>query len=427
VVIIRIIHIFVFVIVIYYSNFVFGSQIYDYETEKFIEKINNEILSVNNYKKKIHFRIIDDETPNAFINHNNELFISSGLIVNAPDYVAFLAVLAHEIGHLEKYHIAKKKDSIENLKSINALGSLTIIAGSLISNNPEMINALTVNQVGINNFYINFSKDQEREADLYAIETLNKLNLSPNSVKQLLKILEKEALSKGFNEDMQKFSTHPIFRERYTIIDEKKNEGEKTFNTKLNDEFNFIKAKFLGYSRNEKKIKLSKHPEKYYKAIKNSKSGNLFLSLKLLNELIVLYPQNIYLIETKADILISYGYKNEAIKFYEKVLNFYPDNKYAQLRIFNNKDLEELTYNQKDDLFNKNINLLFHFQNNNKIISKFFKLANYLNKKNWVDFFNLIKNKNKTKKSNYDNKLKNIKNKTNDNNLIKLINIMHKK
>ena len=43
-------------------------------------------------------------------------------------------------------------------------------------------------------------------------------------------------------------------------------------------------------------------------------------SLKKINNLITIYPSNFYLIETKADILFSYGYTEEALKFYTKIL-----------------------------------------------------------------------------------------------------------
>ena len=68
------------------------------------------------------------------------------------------------------------------------------------------MSALAVNQVGINNFYLGFSKDQEREADYYAIETLNKLSLSSNSIIKLLQILESNAINRGIGEELQKFS-----------------------------------------------------------------------------------------------------------------------------------------------------------------------------------------------------------------------------
>ena len=36
----------------------------------------------------------------------------------------FLGVLAHEIGHIEKYHVSKRKTEIKNLKNINSYGNL---------------------------------------------------------------------------------------------------------------------------------------------------------------------------------------------------------------------------------------------------------------------------------------------------------------
>ena len=420
-VIIRILNFFIFLFLINIANNVLSSGIIDYETESYIKKINQEILSVNNYEKEINFKIIIDRNPNAFINQDNILFISSGLIIDSPDYVAFLGVLAHEIGHLEKYHISKRKESIQSLKSINALGNLSIIAGSLISNNPEMISALTVNQVGINNFYLGFSKDQEREADYYAIETLNKLSLSSNSIIKLLQILESNAINRGISEELQKFSTHPIFKERYQIITEKKIDKKNKFNEKLNDEFNFIKAKFLGYSEIEGNFSFKKYHQEYYESIKLSKSGNLLDSLRLLNKLILQFPDNVYLVETKADILISYGYKKEAIKFYKKVLDVIPDNNYAKLRIFLNLDIDSLNNNQKKQLFNEYINLLFDFPKSIKIKGKYNKLSYDLKKKNWIDYFSLVNNNKNLDKNIYNNKMEELMKKTNDTKLIKLI------
>ena len=73
----------------------------------------------------------------------------------------------------------KQPLSIQKLRTLDMLGTLSIIAGTIVSNNPEIIQSLVINKIGINDFYINFSKDQEREADHYAIETLNKLALAP--------------------------------------------------------------------------------------------------------------------------------------------------------------------------------------------------------------------------------------------------------
>ena len=111
-----------FLIFIIYFTLIFSKnisavQIFDYHTENFINKINSDILTVNSYDKKIKFRIYKDDFPNAYVTEDNIIYLSSGLLTYSPNYVSLLGVLAHEIGHLEKYHVSKRKAEIRKIKS----------------------------------------------------------------------------------------------------------------------------------------------------------------------------------------------------------------------------------------------------------------------------------------------------------------------
>ena len=415
---------FLFFLNILISTKIYGSIILDYETEEFLKKINNLIISVNDFGNDIKFKIILDENINAFVNQNNEIFISSGLIKNAPSYVALLGVLSHEIGHIEKYHITKRKKSLKNLQSIQALSTLSIIAGSIVSENPEVIQGLAVNQFGIHNYYIGFSKDQEREADHYTIETLNKLNLPPDSLIKLLKILQTEQLKHGSTEDYKKFSTHPVYKERYDIINERKNIKKSNINMELEKEFNFIKAKFIGYSSDDdiefKKL-LPKEFINYSKAILYARKGDLKKSLKLLNNFINDNKENYFLYETKADILMSYGYNKQAIKFYEKTLTKFPKNKYAQLAIFNNTNIDNFSIEEKIQSFEDNLDLLFQFPYSEILYLNFYNLSVDIKKTNWSNFLNLYKNKKNINEEEYNKQINNLIRIDNDKKLNKLL------
>ena len=203
---------------------------------------------VNNFKKDIKISVIRDDNPNAFVFTENRLIISSGLIEQAPDYVSLLAVLAHEVGHLHYFHLEKRENSLEQLSKLNLLTNIATITGGILANDPQILAGSIAGKANINNFYLSFSREQEREADLFSIETLQKLKLPANSVKELLKILEQNALSKGYDEEFQKFSTHPIFRERYQMIDNNALNEKFDYDENTQDEFNFIKAKFLGFN-----------------------------------------------------------------------------------------------------------------------------------------------------------------------------------
>ena len=159
-----------FVIIFFFSK-VNAVTIYDHEIEKFISDL---IFITYSNDNSIKFSIILDDQPNAFINEKNTIYFTTGLLkyINSPE--ALIGVIAHEIGHIENYHFSKRKKSIKNLKLINNLGNLSAIASSIITKNPNiLIQTSVANQLSIQNYYSSFSKNQEKEADLFAINRLN--------------------------------------------------------------------------------------------------------------------------------------------------------------------------------------------------------------------------------------------------------------
>ena len=413
---------YIFFSVLFFSNFSLSSQIFDYETEIFLNKLIIDIKAVNKFNKNIKVHIIKDDNPNAFVIPKNKLIVSSGLLEQSPDYVSLLAVLAHEVGHLEYFHLEKRKDTLEKFSKLNLITNLALISGSILTQDPEVLSGTMASQVNINNFYLSFSREQEREADLYSIKTLQKLNLPSESVKELIKILEKNALNKGFDENYQKFSTHTIFKERYEIIDNNSNNKKFNFNIDIQDEFNFIKAKFMAYNDTLNLTNLNDDHKTYYDSISSSESGNLIISLKKLNFLIKKFPKNTFFLETKADILRSHGYLNESVKFYKIVSNKYPDNYYIKYKIFLDTNMQNMQLNNKINFFYQNLNLIIQFPKNKYIINKFIEIAKDLEKIYWINFFNTISDTNYKDMKELQKKLNNLSKETNEIKLKKIIN-----
>ncbi len=399
-----------------------SSQILDYETEIFFSELINKIKKVNNIQKEIKFRILSEENINAFVDENEVINITSALIEYSPDYVAILSVLAHEIGHIDNNHIKIRKSKSNNVNNFKDISNLSIIAGSMISGNPELLQGFALSSATISNIYINFSKDQETEADLYALNTLKKLNIQSVSIIELLRIIEKNALEKGLTKEKQKTSTHPYFEDRIDLIKYINKDKKDRINHEDETKFKFIQAKFLGYNGNIAEIKKLKNPYKEYAiSILEAKNGNLYESLLKLNTLIKNNKNNFYFIETKADILFSYGFTKQSIEFYEIVLKNLPNNLYAQIRKFSNIDFSILPIENVNDLFERNINLIMKFYNNKNIILIYLKLSEQTKRKDWIKFLDFWIN---SEKDNNDNLKKNLEifKKTNDKELLKLIN-----
>ena len=141
-------------------------------------------------------------------------------------------------------------------------------------------------------------------------------------------------MSKGFDEEYQKFSTHPIFKERYQIIDNNALSDRFNYSENIQNEFNFIKAKFLGFNDKSSFSALKNDHKIYFESINKSNLGNLQSSLEKINFLINKYPEYLFLLETKGDILRSHGFISESLEFYKIVLRKYPNNHYIKYRLF---------------------------------------------------------------------------------------------
>ncbi len=405
----------------------FASQILDYETEKLIYDIIADIKKVNKIKKKIFFRINDNDEINAFVDETNTVHINSGLIQYSDDYVALLSVLAHEIGHIDLNHVSVRKKVLEDNKRNNDLTLLTVIAGSFMTQRPEFIQGSIVSSAAISNRYINFSKEQEIEADIYALKTLTLLNTNSNSVINLLKTIEQKLLEKGFSKDMQRISTHPYFKDRVQLIKFFEKNKNNNFNDDYNQRFNFIKAKFIGYSNINYKLSDLEEPFKTYaKSIRYSKNGDLKMSLKNLNNIIKQNSKNGFLLETKADILFSHGFTKEAVKFYKKNLKYYPYNFYAKIRIFENIKTENLSEYELMTIFQENKDLLFRYFNNKNVLFKYQKLSKQLKKIEWINFLNFYLEIGNMESSDINKKILSFK-ETKDKDLLKLLGLLENK
>ena len=145
----------------------------------------------------------------------------------------------------------------------------------------------------------------------------------------------------------------------------------------------------------------------YANSIIISRNGKLKDSLIILNKLINKYPTNFYLLETKADLLLTHGYSNEAKRFYDIVLQKDNNNHYVKKRIF---EIEYEKIDKKNNVINQKFfdnfsDLIIVFQNNNILQKKFKKIAFLVQKYEWIDFIDaniLLNNASNDQSYNYD-------------------------
>ena len=148
-------------------------------------------VGLTDYNYKI--QIIDEDQVNAVTLPGGNILIFSGMIDFAESPEEIAAVIAHEIGHVEKRHIATrlvKEFTIEVLYAILSGGDGTLI-GEVAKTAMSTV----------------FDRRQEREADEYAMDLLVKSSISPKVVAVLFRRMSRE--NDSFLDDLVFISSHP--------------------------------------------------------------------------------------------------------------------------------------------------------------------------------------------------------------------------
>lgn len=170
---------------------------------------------------RIEFRRSPKLGPNALALPGGIIVMTDELVAIAPSDEAVLAVLAHELGHIERRHFLRR------LISSTITGAVvTLIAGDASG----VLTALPATLAELS-----YARDQEREADLYAVQLLRANGMDPEALAQALEALERahrdeeeRASTKGATEPARAerrrsdwtdyVSTHPATEERIAAI-----------------------------------------------------------------------------------------------------------------------------------------------------------------------------------------------------------------
>lgn len=168
-------------------------QIADILVDSTLGIIIGRLLHANgNTKYDYKFAIVQEDQINAFALPGGRIVIYSGLIelTDSPEELA--AVLAHEIGHVEKQHVTKKL--VKELGLTLVLSVLTGADATLLS---ELLRTLTSTA---------FDRKQEKEADNFGLELLEKANINPSTFAVIFRKMDRE---QSWNKNMELIATHP--------------------------------------------------------------------------------------------------------------------------------------------------------------------------------------------------------------------------
>jgi predicted Zn-dependent protease len=159
-----------------------------------LQAVTGRLLQALDSTKYIyHFSIIKSEEINAFTIPGGNIYVFSGLIKFCKTPEELAAVLSHEIGHAEKRHVVQKL-----AKELSMATVVTILSGG----DPSIVTKILQEIIGNS-----FGREQEEEADDFAINLMEKAHVDPINLAVFFKRLNDQDL--GYNKNLELIMTHP--------------------------------------------------------------------------------------------------------------------------------------------------------------------------------------------------------------------------
>ncbi len=214
----------------------------DPDITQYLTKLGQTVLEVAGIQYfDYHFFVIDDREFNAFAAPSGLIFFHSGLIGTMNSEDELVSVMAHEIGHIYKRHLASRieKGTYTGIASL-ALAIAGVAFGGATA--PALLTGALATGQSIN---LHFSRQDEEEADLLAYGWMKKLGRNVEGQVKMLETMRR--ISRYRSEKLPQYLlTHPDSEERLNYIQSLIDIDPQSDTTKTSgkEDFEFIRCKY---------------------------------------------------------------------------------------------------------------------------------------------------------------------------------------
>jgi predicted Zn-dependent protease len=310
------------------------SLIRDAEIEDTLRVYTNPLLGAAGLNPAdVDLYIVNDPSLNAFVRGGQNIYVHTGLILEADNPNELIGVLAHETGHIAGGHLVRSREAIgqsmgASLISIG-LGVLAIAAGA-----PDAGAALISGSqaIAMGNF-VRHTRVQESAADQAALQYLEQTGQSG------------QGLLDFFNENMRPYEfqtrrappwmmTHPYSSDRVEALRQGVNAASNRGAHDSEDyqrRFAFMQAKLIGFLQSQGQVLArypltdTSQPARYARAVAYYRVSDLTSARNELNALLTESPENAYFQELMGQILFENGRAEESIPYHRRSTELKPD------------------------------------------------------------------------------------------------------
>lgn len=313
--------------------------------EEYLQDLGNRLVAqADNVKFPFEFFLLDNRQINAFAFFGGHIGVHTGLIFNAENESELASVLAHEISHVTQRHIARRVQAQQKaspLQLVSALGGLLLAVA-----NPEAgIAALSAGNAAAAQNTINYTRNNEKEADRIGIGMLAKAGFDPGAAGTFF---GKLAAKYRFGSKPPAFLlTHPLPESRIADARARANAMGR-FLVPESLRFHLAKARIqaryygsltdnIAYfqAQLDRKAYVFKEAAQYGLALAYFEAEEYQLATQLIQELRNNAPENLFYLDTYTDLALAMKDPQKAVRALQHAAKSMPHNGVVSLNLAN--------------------------------------------------------------------------------------------
>ena len=285
--------------------------------DRYINDLGHRLLAgLDMRMRDYRFFIMRDDSVNAFALPGGFIGVNRGLIAQAQTQHQLASVMAHEIAHVRLMHGI---DQMKKSGEVNTATILTMLAGLLLgtvdsqAGSAVLFGGVAAGQQAM----VNFTRENEYEADRIGIELMHDANFDTNGMVEFFTIMTRLAGSSEFG-DIEYLRTHPIgsnrVAEAIARVRNKPGSGDQV------DHYALFKDYLVYVSSSQ----MANQGSQYLRALAAIKARAYQQADTMLETLYLANNENVWYGVAYAENLENLGRDEDAEEVYRRLLDIFP-------------------------------------------------------------------------------------------------------
>ena len=321
----------------------------------------SHILSQTQLGQPIGLVIINDSQINAFAVPGGLFAINTGMVTSARNMDEVAGVMAHEVAHVSQRHYSRSQEAFKGQGLLTLAG---LLVGALVASQADGDVGTAVmlgSQAALMDKQLNYSRNQEREADRIGMQYMYTAGYNPQSMADFFEVMHRETSKVSFLPDF--WLTHPLSTERMSEARLRANQLPRVKTNLRDEDFEILKLYSMVVSNQatEQQLQILANRKSFSGQLALSafylKQGDYVLAQQVLDQAKVQQRLNNLLLLIQADIYLGQNKTDEAYKAIQSAARIMPENRALAFK------LAEVLIRQKQPA--QALNLIQRFSNKN--------------------------------------------------------------